>query len=65
MRRWCVQIKWPFKTIVEGTPYDGSVVIQTVTISIPLAIVFNVIATLGLIFTLICCVFNFAFRRKK
>ncbi|XP_064388323.1 gamma-aminobutyric acid type B receptor subunit 2-like isoform X2 [Halichondria panicea] len=51
---------WP-----DGIPYDGKLVSVIVTVSTPLAVVYYLFATAGIISTLVCCVFNYAYRKTK
>ncbi|XP_064388319.1 gamma-aminobutyric acid type B receptor subunit 1-like isoform X2 [Halichondria panicea] len=51
---------WP-----DGIPYDGKLVSVIVTVSTPLAVVYYLFATAGIILTLVCCVFNYAYRKTK
>ncbi len=50
---------------VDGIPYDGKLVSVIVTVSTPLAVVYYLFATAGIILTLVCCVFNYAYRKTK
>ena len=48
-----------------GVPYDGSPVHVLVTVSLPLTVVYYLIATVGVVLAVACCVFNFTFRKRK
>ena len=51
--------------ILAGVPYDGmpTAVIETVHIS--LTVIFAVLSTIGIVFTIVCLAFNFVFRDRK
>lgn len=48
-----------------GSPSDGSPTEITRTFHIGLIVVFDVLATLGIIFAIICFLFNLIYREKK
>ena len=48
-----------------GIPPDGTPIKVTNTIQIFLVIIFDVLAVVGIIFALICLVFNIVFKNKK
>ncbi len=50
---------------IGGVPYDGRIVTVLVTVSVPLTIVYYLLATAGIVMTIACCVFNFTFRKTK
>ena len=49
----------------EGIPNDGIPLKDTVTVAFPLTVMFVLLATAGLVFTIVCLAFNFIFRNKK
>ena len=51
--------------LTGGIPYDGVPVHVLVTVSVPLSVVYYVVATVGIILSVACCAFNFAFRKTK
>ena len=51
--------------MTDGIPSDGIPVVKTVTLAIPLSVVYIFAATAGLVFAVACLVFNFIFREKK
>ena len=52
-------------SLLDGTPYDGTPVEIPVTVDISLTVVFIVLSTTGIVFTIICLAFNFIFRDRK
>ena len=48
-----------------GVPVDGLPKIQIVTILTPLVIVYYILAAIGIIFALVCLLFNIIFRNRK
>ena len=46
-------------------PIDGIPRIEIATISVPVAVIFIFIEVCGLVFTIVCILFNFIFRNKK
>ena len=56
----------PFPSpITDGIPNDGIPRKDTVTIAIPLSVVYTILAIAGLLFSVACLIFNFIFREKK
>ena len=51
--------------ITGGLPYDGTPVYVLVTVSVPVVVVYYVIATIGIVLAFGCYVFNFTFRKTK
>ena len=51
--------------IIAGIPYDGSPEEVIHANEIALAIIYFIFATIGLLFVLVCLVFNIVFRNKK
>ena len=49
----------------DGAPYDGSPVHVLVTVSLPLTVVYYLMATVGIVLAVACCVFNFTFRKTR
>lgn len=52
-------------TYPNGIPPDGTPINKTVTYHLALVVIYDIIASLGLIFTTVCLVFNFAYRNRK
>lgn len=52
-------------TIADGVPYDGVPEEEIVTVHVSVTAVFVFLATAGLVFTVLCLVFNFFYRKKK
>ncbi len=46
-------------------PYDGVPIEETVTVNVSLTVIYTLMATAGIIFTIICLSFNFIFRDRK
>lgn len=46
-------------------PYDGVPIEMTETVELPLTVLYSLLATAGIIFAIICLVFNFHFRKQK
>ena len=51
--------------LADGIPNDGIPLRDTVTVALPLTVMFVLLATAGLVFTIVCLAFNFIFRNKK
>ena len=51
--------------MTDGVPIDGIPREDTVTIAIPLSVVYTLLAIAGLVFTVACLIFNFIFRERK
>lgn len=49
----------------DGISLDGTIMNITHTFELGLVITFDILATLGLVFTIGCLIFNIAFRKKK
>ena len=54
-----------FPSMADGIPNDGIPIEEMVTIALPLTVVFVILATAGLLFTVVCLAFNFIFRERK
>ena len=52
-------------TSLAGTPSDGVPREEAVTVVLPLTIIYIALATLGVMFAIVCLAFNFIFRNKK
>ena len=52
-------------TIADGVPYDGVPEEEVVTVHVSVTAIFVFLATAGLVFTVLCLVFNFTYRKKK
>jgi len=48
-----------------GIPYDGVPVEEVVTVHISATVIIVLLATAGLVFTAVCLIFNFVFRKRK
>ena len=46
-------------------PYDGMPVVQIDTVPIPLVVIIFLLAAAGIIFTIICLIFNIVFSKKR
>ena len=53
------------KSIIDGAPPDGKPEQITNTFNKGLVVTFDLLATFGIIFVILCLVFNFTFRNKK
>ena len=51
--------------MIGGIPYDGKPTEITRTVDISLTVIFIVLSTVGIIFAIICLIFNFVFRERK
>ena len=52
--------------IADGiVPYDGVPIEVEVHASLALAVVIYILAAAGVVFAIVCLVFNFAFRQRK
>lgn len=49
----------------DGTPTDGVPIINIETVALPLASLYTAFAFFGVVFSVICLLFNFIFRNKK
>ena len=50
---------------IDGVSLDGTILHNTHTFEIELVVIFDVLATLGIAFALVCFIFNFGFRNRK
>lgn len=50
---------------LDGRPYDGVPDEVVVSVHLSVTVIFVTLATLGLVFTAVCLVFNFVFRNRK
>ena len=50
---------------VDGIPYDGVPKDETVTVHIAVTVTLSVLATCGIIMTIVFLIFNFVFRERK
>ena len=64
---WNKAIKYcPFSCLsVDGIPYDGVPENETVTVHISATVTLGVLATCGIIMTVVFLIFNFVFRERK
>lgn len=46
-------------------PYDGTTITVIDTVAQPLAVVIYVLAVAGILFSLVCCIFNFMYRKTR
>ena len=51
--------------LVEGRPHDGLPLRRPGTVSVALTVIFALLATDGIIFAIVCLVFNTVFRDRK
>ena len=54
-----------YPTFTDGITLDGTILNITHTFELGLVIVFDILATMGLIFTMGCLMFNIIFRKRK
>ena len=52
-------------SLSDGIPSDGTPINTTVTFHLALVITYDVLAILGILFTTVCLVFNFAYRKRR
>ena len=50
--------------IIEGIPNDGTPIVDIVTVSLGLRVLFVILATAGMVFSVVCILFNLIFRQK-
>ena len=55
----------PSYNIIDGIPNDGIPIEEVVTVAVPLTVVYVILATAGLLFTVVCLAFNFIFRERR
>lgn len=48
-----------------GVPYDGIPEIRFVTVHTALSVIFVLLSFAGVVFTVVCLVFNFVFKERK
>ena len=46
-------------------PFDGVPIEEDVTVSVALTVIYGLLATAGIAFTITCLIFNFVFRERK
>ena len=46
-------------------PYDGVPTIEYVTVAIPVTVVYVLLSVAGIIFAILCLIFNFVYRNKR
>ena len=51
--------------MIDGIPNDGIPIEEVVTVAVPLTVVYVILATAGLLFTVVCLAFNFIFRKRR
>ena len=51
--------------MADGIPNDGIPIEEVVTVSISLTVVYVILATAGLVFAVVCLLFNLIYRQKK
>jgi hypothetical protein len=51
--------------VIGGVPYDGKPIEIIETVDISLTVIFILLSTIGIVFTIVCLIFNFIFRDKK
>ena len=49
----------------EGIPNDGIPVEEVVSVSVALTVVYVILTTAGLVFAVVCILFNLFFRQKR
>ena len=55
----------PPPLFIDLVPHDGSVQNDTATVILPVAVVLILFEIAGLVFAIICLVFNIVYRNKK
>ena len=50
---------------IDGVPYDGVPEEEIITAHTSVTVILVILATAGLVFTVVCLVFNFIFRKRK
>ena len=64
--RYSVLVELDCAVFADGTiPYDGVPDEVEVHTSLALAVVIYILAAAGVVFAIVCLVFNFAFRQRK
>ena len=53
------------RDMIDGIPSDGIPIEEVVTVAVPLTVVYVILATAGLLFTVVCLAFNFIFRKRR
>lgn len=48
-----------------GIPYDGIPFEEVVTLHVSVTVIFLLLASAGMVFTVVCLIFNFAFRNRR
>ena len=51
--------------MIDDIPNDGIPIEEVVTVAVPLTVVYVILATAGLLFTVVCLAFNFIFRERR
>ena len=46
-------------------PYDGVPIEETTTVALPVTVSYILLATAGIVFTVVCLTFNFMFRNQQ
>ena len=59
------KMKLMYPSFTDGITLDGTILNITHTFELGLVIVFDILATMGLIFTIGCLMFNIIFRNRK
>lgn len=55
-----------FLPLVGGpVPYDGIPIVEIVTVALPLTVIYSLCATGGIMFVIVCLLFNFLCRDRK
>ena len=50
---------------IDGVPYDGVPEEEVVTVHTSVTVILAILATAGLVFTVVCLAFNFIFRKRR
>ena len=50
---------------IEGIPNDGTPIEDVVTVSLGLTVLYVILATAGIAFSVVCILFNLIFRQKR
>ena len=53
------------KLVADGIPYDGKPMTVVTALFLPVTVVFDLLASTGIVFALACFIFNFIYRNHK
>ncbi len=56
----------PLFVFTDGlVPYDGIPVEELTTVALPVTVMYILLASMGIVFAVLCLTFNFIFRKRK